>query len=114
MESLHYYMASRPYIIYIFPIIFIFTACSYSHIMASNNNLSTDVTMESLVSEIRTQRADLVALQAQESMQKLSLDERGRERPSITFTHPYPTTLKSNTSPICLAKTSLPGDHSFR
>ena len=83
--------------------------------MASNNNLSTDVTMESLVSEIRTLRADLAALQAQESMQNLSLDEReSRERPSTTPIGPDPITLKSSTSPICLAKTSWPGDHSFR
>ena len=81
MESLHYYVASRFYIVCIFTVIFIFTACPSSNTMASNNNLSTDLTMESLVAEIRTLRADLSTLQAQESMQNLSLDERGRERP---------------------------------
>ena len=44
------------------------------------NNLLTDVTMESLLSEIRTLKADLTALQAERSY-NLSLDERGRERP---------------------------------
>ena len=46
----------------------------------NTNNLSTDVTMESLVAEIRNLKVELTALQTQESFQNLSLDERGRER----------------------------------
>ena len=46
---------------------------------ANLSNLSTDVTMESLLSEIRTLKADLTALQAERSYD-LSLDELSRER----------------------------------
>ena len=86
MESLHYYMASRFFIVYIFTIILTFTVCSPSDTMASNNNLYTDVTMESLVAEIQNVKANLTALQTQESLQNLSLDERRRERPH--YHHP--------------------------
>ena len=44
-----------------------------------NNNLSSDVTMESLASEIWNLKAELTALQAQEGFQNLSLNERGKE-----------------------------------
>ena len=74
MESLHYYVAS-----------WFFICCSLSlsiahpsaFTMATNMNLSSDVTMESLVFEIQTLRAELTALQSRD----LSLDDRGRERP---------------------------------
>ena len=48
--------------------------------MATKNNPSADVTMESLLSEVRSLKAELSELQAQERLQNLSLDKRGRER----------------------------------
>ena len=55
--------------------------------MATNDNVSTDVTMESLASGMQTLssgmqalRAELTALQNREGIQNLSLDEQGRER----------------------------------
>ena len=79
MESFHYYVASRFFVLlYLFT--FIFTAHLSHNVMATNTNLSTDVTMESLVAEIRSLKAELSELQAQDRLQNLSLDERGRER----------------------------------
>ena len=55
--------------------------------MATNDNVSTDVTMESLASRMQTLstgmqalRSELTALQSREGIQNLSLNERGRER----------------------------------
>ena len=59
--------------------LFIFIAHTSSCIMATKmNNLPTDMTMESLITEVRNLKAELSALQAGESMHNLSLDERGR------------------------------------
>ena len=62
--------------------------------MATNttNNLSSDVTMESLMSEIRNLKSELTALQAQEGFQNLSLDERCKERSY----HPHPSSRPHN------------------
>ena len=77
MKLIHYYVAVR-FIISLY--ISIFTVHSSSHIMATGtNNLSSDVTMESLVNKIRNLKAELMALQAQDGLQNFSLDERGRE-----------------------------------
>ena len=55
--------------------------------MATNDNVPTDVTMESLANGMQTLstgmqaiRAELTALQSREGIQNLSLDERGRDR----------------------------------
>ena len=69
----HSYVASR----LIFTLHLFLLVHSPSLIMATGN-LSTDVTMESLIAEIRTLKADLTALQ--ERSYDASLDERGRER----------------------------------
>ena len=78
--------------------------------MAANDNISTDVTMESLASRMQALstgiqslraeltamqgreatgmqaiRAELTALQNREGIQNLSLDERGQERPYRPF-----------------------------
>ena len=107
MESLHYYVASRFFIVLH---LFIFTASVSPSIMATNtnvnpNNLSTDVTMESLVAEIRNLKAELTALQTQESFQNLSLDERGRERSHSSHPNRGLTTLKYSIFWTYLAKT---------
>ena len=96
MESLHYYVASRFLIALYF---FTFTALILPFTMATNtnpnpNNILTDVTMESLVSEIRKLKSELTALQAQESFQNLSLDERGRERSHSSQTQSRPLNTK--------------------
>ena len=76
MQHVHYYVVVR----FILSLL-IFTVQSSSLVMATNtNNLSTDITMESLFNEIRTLKAELTALQAGESLHNLSLDDRGRER----------------------------------
>ena len=72
MEFLHYYVASW---FFIYCSIFLPIAHSSSSNMAMNLNVSSDVTMESLVSEIQTLRAELTALQSRD----LSLDDCGRE-----------------------------------
>ena len=79
MESLHYYVANR-FIITLLLLLFIAHSLHRTMATSNLNNLSTDVTMESLLSDIRTLKADLTALQAERSYD-LSLDERGRERP---------------------------------
>ena len=85
MEPLHYYVASR--FILTIHLLLLLAHPSY-HTMATAN-LSTDVTMESLISEIRTLKADLTALQAKRSYD-LSLDERGHERsPTSTSSRPH-------------------------
>ncbi len=68
------------------------TFISYHYSMATNDNVSTDVTMESLANGMQTLstgmqsiRAELTALQNREGIQNLSLDERGRERPYRPF-----------------------------
>ena len=73
--------------------------------MATNTNLSTDVTMESLVAEIWNLKAELMALQTQESLQDLSLDERGRERPH----YHHPPSKPHNTKIQYFA--NLPGEN---
>ena len=78
----HYYVVVR----FIFLVhLFISTVqTSSSCKMATNtnpNNLSTDVTMASLISEVQALKAELTMLQANES---LHLDERGRERHPLT------------------------------
>ena len=75
--------------------------------MATNNNLSTDVTMESLVAEIRNLKAELTALQTQESLQNLLLDECGRERPH----YHHPPSKPHNTKIQYFA--NLPGKNFF-
>ena len=79
MKSLRYYVASR-FLIKLH--IFLFIAPSPHLIMATNNtnNLLSDITMESLMSEIRTLKSELTAIQAQEGFHNLFLDDCGRER----------------------------------
>ena len=73
MEFLPYYVAGWFLICCsIFPPV----AHSTSSSMALNLNVSSDVTMESLVSEIQSLRAELTTLQNQS--RDLSLDDRGR------------------------------------
>ena len=96
MESLHDYVASRFYIVLH---LFIFIASVSPSIMATNtninpNNLSTDVTMESLVAEIRNLKAELTALQTQESFQNLSIDECGRGRLHSSHPQSWPHNTK--------------------
>ena len=96
MESLHYYVASRFFIVLS---LFTFTAPLPLFVIATNttvnpNNLSTDVTMESLVEEIRNLKLELTALQAQEGFQNLSLDERGRERSHSSYPQLQPHNTK--------------------
>ena len=62
---------------------------SSSFNMALNLNISSNVTMESLVSEIQTLRAELTALQSRD----LSLDDRGRERPLPQQSRPHNTKI---------------------
>ena len=73
--------------------------------MATNTNLSTDVTMESLVAEIRSLKAEISELQAQDRLQNLSLDERGRERAH----HYLPPAKPHNTKIQYFA--NLPGEN---
>ena len=77
MESLHYYVASRFIITFHRLLLAHPSPCTMA--TANPNNLSNDVTMESVLSEIRTLKADLTALQAERSYD-LSLDARSRER----------------------------------
>ena len=77
MKSIHYYMVVR-FIVSLFIFTFIVHPSS-SNMATGNNNLSSDITMESLASEIRNLKAELTALQAQEGFQNLSLNERRRE-----------------------------------
>ena len=98
MRLSHYYVA-----VWFFTHFFLSSpiAFHFRYDMALNLNVSSDVTMESLVSEIQTLRAELTALQGRD----LSLDERGRERPS-------PATQQSrphNTKIIHFA--NLPGEN---
>ena len=74
----HYYVVVR----FIFSFhLFMFTVQSSFFKMATNpNNLSTDVTMASLLGEIQTLKAELSTLQASESFNNLSLDEHGWEQ----------------------------------
>ena len=76
MKFLHYYVAGR-FLITLY--VFMSIAPSFLFTMATNttNNLSSDVTMESLMSEIRTLKSKLTALQAQEGFHNLSLDDHG-------------------------------------
>ena len=75
--------------------------------MVTNTNLSTDVTMESLLSEVRRLKAELSELQAQERLQNLSLDERGRER---THHHHHPRRQKPHNTKIQYFA-NLPGEN---
>ena len=102
MESLHDHVASRFFIVLH---LFIFTASVSPSIMATNtninpNNLSTDVTMESLVVEIRNLKAELTALQTQESFQNLSIHERGRERLHSSHPQSRPHNTKIKYCPV--------------
>ena len=66
------------------PHLFIFTVQSTSFPkIATNtntNNLSTDVTMASLLAEVQALKSEFSTLQASKSFHNQSLDERGRER----------------------------------
>ena len=76
----NYYVAVR-FTSSLFTILFV--VITSHHIMASaapTGNLSSYVTMESLMSEIRTLKAELTAMQAHEGMQNLSLDDQDRDR----------------------------------
>ena len=88
MRVPHYYVA-----VWFFIHLFLFSPIAFHfwHNMALNLNVSSDVTMESLVSEIQTLRAELTALQSRE----LSLDERGRERsqPMAQQSRPHNTKI---------------------
>ena len=86
MESLHYYVAS-----WFLICCSILMSLGHSSLlnMALNLNVSSDVTMESLVSEIQTLRAELTALQSRD----LSLDDRGRERPLPQQSRPHNTKI---------------------
>ena len=77
MESLHYYVANR-FFITLQLLLFIAHPLHRTMATSNTNNLSTDVTMESLLSEIQTLKADLTALQAQEKIIRLLT---GRTRP---------------------------------
>ena len=104
MKSIHYYVVVR----FVFSFyLFILTAHSFSIIfMATNtNNLSTDVTMESLIAEVQNLKAELSDIQAGESMHNLSLDERGRER----YPHHGPSSRPHNTKIQYFA--NLPGEN---
>ena len=98
MRFSHYYVAG-----WFFIHLFLFSplAFHFRYNMALNLNVSSDVTMESLVSEIQTLRAELTALQSRD----LSLDERGRERPSPMSQQSHP----HNTKIIHFA--NLPGEN---
>ena len=103
MEFFHYYVANR-FLITLY--IFIFTAYSPLYTMSTNiDNLSSDVTMESLVMEIQNLKAELTALQAQEGFHNLSLDDRGRERSY----HHQPLSRPHNTKIQYFA--NLPGEN---
>ena len=86
MNTINYYVPVR----FLFSLItIIFTVIQSYHIMATAaGNLLSDVTMESLKSEIRKLKAELTAIQAHEGLQNLLLDERdckrGR-RPHLTI-----------------------------
>ena len=94
MKCLHYYVAGRFITLYVFmsidPSLFL--------IMATNTtgNLSSDVTMESLMSKIRNLKSELTALQAQEGFHNLSLDDKGRERSH----HPHPSSSRPHNAKI--------------
>ena len=76
----HYYVVVR-FLLSLYTFVFTVHSSSSSIIMATNtNNLSANVTMESLIAEVRNLKSELTALQASNSMHNLSLDERGRER----------------------------------
>ena len=102
----HYYVVVT-FILSLYIFILTVHSSSSSIIMATNtNNLSTDITMESLIAEVRNLKAELTALQASDSMHNLSLDERGRER------HPHHHTQSSrphNTKVQYFA--NLPGEN---
>ena len=92
MESLHYYVASRFFIT--LPL-FLFIAHPLHGTMATNNtnNLSSDVTMVSLMLEIWTLKADLTALKCRRgSTTSCWTTAAGRDRTTPTPRHLGPKT----------------------
>ena len=88
---INYYVAVR-FTLSLFTIIF--TVIQLYHIIATAaGNLPSDVTMESLMSKIRTLKAKLTTIQTHEGIQNLSLDERDSKRgtwPNLTvMSHPH-------------------------
>ena len=105
MNAINYYVAVR-FILSLFKIIF--TVIQPYHIMATAaGNLSSDVTMESLMSEIRNLKAELTAIQAHEGLQNLSLDERD----SVRGTRPNLTAMSSPHNAKIQYFGNLPGEN---
>ena len=78
MNFINYYVAVR-FILSLYTITF--TVIQTYCIMATGTgNLSSDITMESLMSKIRTLKVELTAIQGHEGLQNLSLDKRDWER----------------------------------
>ena len=84
MEFLHHYVASW---FLTCCSIFLLVAYSFPSDMALHPNVSSDVTMESLLAEVQTLRSELTALQ------NLSLDDRGRERSQPLPSRPHNTKI---------------------
>ena len=89
----HYYVVVR--FLFLLHLSIFIAHLHHTLIMAKNtSNLSTDVTMESLIAEVRTLKAELSTLQAGDSLHNLSLDERGRERQSHSGSRPHNTKIQ--------------------
>ena len=89
----HYYVVVR--FLFLLHLSIFIAHLHHTLIMTKNtNNLSTDVTMESLIAEVRTLKAELSTLQAGDSLHNLSLDEPGRERQSHSGSRPHKTKIQ--------------------